>query len=46
VRARGGAVTLTGSVPDQSQVDKAGDVAKTVDGVTSVANKLTVVIPH
>jgi hyperosmotically inducible protein len=45
VRARGGAVTLTGSVPDQGQVDKAGDVAKGVDGVTSVSNKLTVVVP-
>jgi osmotically-inducible protein OsmY len=46
VRARGGAVTLTGSVPDQSQIDKAGDVAKGVDGVTSVSNKLTVVLPN
>lgn len=43
VRARGGAVTLTGSVPDQGQIDKAGEVAKGVAGVTSVANKLTVV---
>ena len=46
VRARSGAVTLTGSVPDQGQVDKAGDVAKGVDGVTSVSNKLTVVLPN
>jgi hyperosmotically inducible protein len=46
VRARGGAVTLTGSVPDQGQIDKAGDVAKGVDGVTSVSNKLTVVLPN
>jgi hyperosmotically inducible periplasmic protein len=43
VRARGGAVTLTGSVPDQGQIDAAGQVAKGVAGVTSVANKLTVV---
>ncbi|RDK00696.1 BON domain-containing protein [Paraburkholderia lacunae] len=42
VRARGGAVTLTGSVPDQGQIDKAGDVAKGVAGVTSVSNKLSV----
>ncbi len=42
VRARGGAVTLTGSVPDQGQIDKAGDAAKGVAGVTSVSNKLTV----
>jgi osmotically-inducible protein OsmY len=46
VRARGGAVTLSGSVPDQGQVDKAGEVAKGVSGVTSVSNKLTVVLPH
>jgi osmotically-inducible protein OsmY len=46
VRARSGAVTLTGSVPDQGQVDKAGDVAKGVDGVTSVSNKLSVVLPN
>ena len=43
VRARGGAVTLTGSVPDQGQIDTAGEVAKGVAGVTSVSNKLTVV---
>ncbi|MFP3565356.1 BON domain-containing protein [Paraburkholderia sp. SIMBA_030] len=42
VRARGGAVTLTGSVPDQGQIDKAGEVAKGVAGVTSVSNKLSV----
>ncbi|OLL28700.1 phospholipid-binding protein [Burkholderia sp. SRS-W-2-2016] len=41
VRARGGAVTLTGSVPQGSMIQQAGDVAKTVPGVTSVANKLT-----
>ncbi|WP_296657154.1 BON domain-containing protein [Paraburkholderia sp.] len=43
VRARGGAVTLTGSVPSQGQVDQAGQVAQGVAGVTSVTNKLTVV---
>jgi hyperosmotically inducible protein len=42
VRARGGAVTLTGTVPDQGQIDKAGATAQGVAGVTSVANKLTV----
>lgn len=46
VRAHGGAVTLTGSVPDQGQVDKAGEIAKGVSGVTSVTNKLTVVLPN
>ncbi|MEQ5841116.1 phospholipid-binding protein [Paraburkholderia acidicola] len=43
VRARGGAVTLTGSVPDQGQIDKAGAAAQGVAGVTSVSNKLSVV---
>ena len=42
VRARGGAVTLTGSVPDQGQIDAAGTAAKGVAGVTSVSNKLNV----
>lgn len=42
VRARGGAVTLTGTVPDQGQIDAAGAAAKSVAGVTSVSNKLTV----
>ncbi|CAB3638474.1 BON domain-containing protein [Paraburkholderia rhynchosiae] len=42
VRARGGAVTLTGSVPDQGQIDAAGEAAKGVPGVTSVSNKLNV----
>ena len=42
VRARAGAVTLTGTVPDQGQIDAAGDAAKGVAGVKSVSNKLTV----
>jgi osmotically-inducible protein OsmY len=42
VRARGGAVTLTGSVPNQGQIDAAGAAAKGVAGVTSVSNKLSV----
>ncbi|WP_028231468.1 BON domain-containing protein [Paraburkholderia mimosarum] len=42
VRSHGGAVTLSGTVPDQGQIDKAGEVAKGVTGVTSVTNKLTV----
>lgn len=41
VRARGGAVTLTGTVPDGSQIPRAEEIAKGVPGVTSVANKLT-----
>jgi osmotically-inducible protein OsmY len=42
VRSRGGAITLTGTVPDQSQIDRAADVARGVEGVTSVTNRLTV----
>lgn len=41
VRARGGAVTLTGSVPDNAQIGRAEEVAKSVPGVTSVMNKLS-----
>ena len=42
VRSHGGAVTLEGTVPDQGQIDKAGEVAQGVAGVKSVSNKLTV----
>lgn len=42
VRARGGAVTLAGSVPEQSQVDLATQTAQGVAGVTSVKNALTI----
>ncbi|QGZ60747.1 BON domain-containing protein [Paraburkholderia acidisoli] len=42
VRSRAGAVTLSGTVPDQGQIDKAGSVARGVAGVKSVSNKLTV----
>ncbi|MEM5344928.1 BON domain-containing protein [Paraburkholderia azotifigens] len=42
VRARSGAVTLTGTAPDNDQIQKAGDVAKGVAGVTSVTNKINV----
>ncbi|WP_144138663.1 BON domain-containing protein [Paraburkholderia sp. BCC1884] len=42
VRARGGAVTLTGSVPDGAQIPQAEEVAKNVAGVKSVSNKLTI----
>ena len=40
VLAKGGAVTLVGSVPETAQVDRAGDAAKNVAGVTSVDNRL------
>ena len=42
VRARGGAITLTGTAPDNDQIQKAGEVAKGVAGVTSVSNKINV----
>lgn len=41
VRARGGAVTLTGTVPEGGQIAQAEEVAKGVQGVTSVSNKIT-----
>ncbi|SAL83831.1 lipoprotein [Caballeronia terrestris] len=40
--AKGGKVTLTGSVPNADQISRAGDVAKGVAGVASVDNKLSV----
>ncbi len=42
VRARGGAVTLAGTVPEQQQVDLATQAAQGVAGVTSVKNALTI----
>ncbi|SAK86980.1 lipoprotein [Caballeronia pedi] len=42
VRAKEGAVTLQGTVPDSSQIDRATGVAQRVAGVTSLKNALTV----
>jgi hyperosmotically inducible periplasmic protein len=42
VRARDGAITLQGTVPEQAQIERAAEVAKGVDGVTSVKNALTI----
>ena len=42
VRARSGAVTLLGSVPEQGQVEAATQAAQGVAGVTSVENALTI----
>ena len=42
VRAKNGAVTLTGTVSDTAQVGRVEEIAKGVPGVTSVTNKLTV----
>lgn len=45
VIAKGGAVTLNGTVEDPSQINKVAEIAKGVPGVTSVTNKLTVKKP-
>ena len=42
VYAKGGIVTLSGSVPKSNQVDRAGEIAKSVPGVSSVDNRLSV----
>jgi hyperosmotically inducible periplasmic protein len=42
VQARHGIVTLTGTVPQQSQIGRAGNAARSVRGVRSVQNRLTV----
>ncbi|MEI5995678.1 BON domain-containing protein [Paraburkholderia bengalensis] len=42
VRARGGVVTLSGSVPDGNQIQQATEVATGVPGVKSVSNHLTI----
>ncbi|NPT62582.1 BON domain-containing protein [Paraburkholderia sp. 5N] len=42
VLAKNGSVTLAGSVREQSEIEAAGDVARTVSGVNSVENALTV----
>ena len=41
VRARGGAVTLSGTVKNGEQIQQAEEITKTVQGVTSVNNKLS-----
>jgi osmotically-inducible protein OsmY len=41
VKARGGLVTLSGSVSDGPQLQQAAEVTKGVPGVTSVSNHLT-----
>lgn len=41
VKARGGVVTLSGSVPDGPQIPQASNVTQGVPGVTSVSNHLT-----
>jgi hyperosmotically inducible periplasmic protein len=41
VHARDGAVTLSGSVRSSDQIQQAEEVARSVPGVNSVSNKLT-----
>ncbi|WP_434664200.1 BON domain-containing protein [Paraburkholderia sp. A3BS-1L] len=43
VRAKGGIVTLEGSVPEQAEVDLASQAAQSVHGVTSVKNALAII---
>jgi hyperosmotically inducible periplasmic protein len=45
VVAKGGTVTLNGTVVDASQINTVTEVAKGVEGVTSVTSKLTVQKP-
>ncbi|CAM2162479.1 hyperosmotically inducible periplasmic protein [Paraburkholderia sacchari] len=45
VTARNGAVTLNGTVTDAEQIEKVAEIARSVPGVTSVTNKLTVQKP-
>lgn len=42
VGAKGGAITLNGTVSDPAQIARVEEIAKGVPGVTSVTNKLTV----
>lgn len=42
VDTKDGVVTLTGEAPNQAAKDRAGDIAKAVQGVGSVNNNLTV----
>jgi hyperosmotically inducible periplasmic protein len=45
VTAKGGAVTLNGTVTDASQINQVAEIAKSVPGVMSVTNRLTVQKP-
>ena len=42
VKARGGQITLSGSVTDSAQIPLAVDAAKQVDGVSNVENRIRV----
>lgn len=42
VRSAGGAITLQGTVPEVADSQKAEDIAKGIEGVTSVKNALSI----
>lgn len=42
VRAKNGFVTLAGSVREQSEIERAGEVARAVSGVSAVNNALAI----
>ncbi|WP_309249563.1 BON domain-containing protein [Paraburkholderia sp. CNPSo 3272] len=46
VQVRGGIVTLTGWVPQRSQIERASIAARSVRGVRAVSNRLTVRTGH
>ncbi|CAE6730021.1 BON domain-containing protein [Paraburkholderia haematera] len=45
ITAKGGAVLITGTVPDASQINTVTEIVKGVAGVTSVTSKLTLQRP-
>jgi osmotically-inducible protein OsmY len=45
ITAKGGAVMLSGTVPNTSQISTVAEVVRGVEGVTSVTSKLTVQKP-
>lgn len=42
VETNSGVVTLSGAVDNQTQIDRAAEIARKIDGVTSVTNQLTI----
>lgn len=46
IKAHNGVVTLTGWVPQHSQIERAGNAASAVRGVSSVSNQLTIRPPR
>ena len=46
VLAKDGVVSLTGTVPEQGQIDLAGKAAQSVSGVTSVQNNVELAVKN